>query len=69
MFKVSTKNYLQSDFGSEETCWLSLYNIFVFFSGLDAANKEIKTLTASVDILKLEKREHVQSKCIKLFMV
>ena len=32
------------------------------FSGADTAKKELKTLTASVDILKLEKREHVQSK-------
>ena len=40
-----------------------------FFSGLDAAEKEIQALTASVDILKLEKREHVQSKHIELFIV
>ena len=40
-----------------------------FFSGLNAAKKELKTLTASVNILKLEKREHAQNKRIELSIV
>ena len=39
-----------------------LKETYVFVSGLDAAKKEIKTLTASVNILRSEKREHVKSK-------
>ena len=46
-----------------------LKETYVLFSGLDAAEKEIQALTASVDILKLEKREHVQSKRMEIFMV
>ena len=36
---------------------------------MDAAKKEIETLKTSVDILKLEKREHAQSKQVKLSIV
>ena len=46
-----------------------LKETYVLFSGLDAAEKEIQALMASVDILKLEKREHVRSKHIELSVV
>ena len=40
----------------------------MFFPGLEAARKEIGTLKASVTTLEAEKREHVQSMYINLFL-
>ena len=40
----------------------------MFFSDLDAAKKEIDELKTSVNTLETEKREHVQSKYIKLLV-
>ena len=45
------------------------YKILTFFSGLDAAKKEIGALKAAVTTMIKEKREHVQSKHIELFIV
>ena len=40
----------------------------MFFLGLAAARKEIEELKTSVNTLETEKREHVQSKYIKLLV-
>ena len=45
-----------------------LYDTYLFL-GLDAAKREIGTLKTSVNTLKREKREHIQSKHIELSMV
>ena len=47
---------------------MRVYDTYVF-SGLNAAKGEIGTLKTSVNTLEREKREHVQSKHIELFIV
>ena len=49
IFEVSMKNYLLSDFSGKQTQRLSsynilTYNIFMFFSALDAAKREMEAL-------------------------
>ena len=47
---------------------MCIYNTYIF-SGLNAAKGEIGALKKSVNSLEREKREHVQSKHIELFIV
>ena len=47
---------------------MCIYDTY-FFSGLNAARREIGTLKTSVYSLERDKREHVQSTCIELFIV
>ena len=47
---------------------MHIYPTYVFL-GLNAAKGEIGTLKRSVNTLEKERKEHVQSKLIKLFIV
>ena len=41
----------------------------MFFAGLNTSKREMGTLKMSVNTLEREKREHLQSKQVELFMV
>ena len=59
IFEVSMKNYLLSDFSGKQTQRLSsynilTYNIFMFFSALDAAKREMEALKTSLEEEKIQ---------------